>query len=1066
MALDQHLVLARYYLDVFGFRRFEEVQEALGRIQEGPRGDGNSHFFAVLASRTGCRLPPDDLARLDRNVLRREAFLRRSRRGFTLKYFQYFSLLQSECHFERLARDPVGLRDALNAWRNRLRQAREIPAEFKEFGDADLWRVAFFLATGGGKTLLMHAHTLQVAEHLVGGSAGSLFARRSGPRTFDHVLLVTPGEGLSGQHLRELAESGIPAVALVEARRDWERYRQHVKVVEIHKLAERAGGDGLSIELDELGKRNLVLVDEGHKGTGSEAQTWKSRQRALSVDGLLLEYSATFAQAVESAPQRARTDLLVEYGKAIISDYSYRYFHADGFGKDFEVLNVSNADEEHASSHLVGGLLLFYAQHRRFAEHGDVVRRYQVEAPLWVFVGSSVNAVRSVDQQKQSDVATVVRFLRRYLRDEEWAKAEIGRVLDGEGGFANEEGTDPFSILLGPWRAAGAGRLYERTVAELFRGRGDVEVWAIKAAEGEFGLRVSAGEGASAPYFGLINIGDGTAFRKHLEEQLGIKVKEDALSGSLFDAVGEVDSPIKLLIGSKKFIEGWSSWRVSTMALLNIGRGQGAQVIQLFGRGVRLRGLGQSLKRSKALPGDEHPPWLPTLETLYIFGWNADYIQEFRNILDREGVVSREVQVPVRGIENWPDALFVPTTPEGYASGRAVSWTLYPDVFKVRLDRRPVRSRLSTSSGNAPLLSVDKEPVGGETVGGGQLAAVVDHRRLWVDLVRYCEQQGYGNLAIPKPELRAVVEENCLLLLPEHHARDPERLQVEATAALCSYVDRFYARREREDEGSRLAPARLNREAGPGKQLLLDSYRVRARQATRDAELRGKLDTLLNDPAWGRDSAQTLPRLYFSQHLYNPLLLESQLFSISPPPLNAGEQRVVEDVREFWRASSDLPEYQGRALYMLRNLSQRGVVFFRRSGFYPDFILWLVGPGDAKRVVFLEPHGMEHEQDGVECDKLKAMSDLAARSGDEAFASAGLSLDGFLVTETPRERIVGADGLPWDALVRDHRLICLAKAEDLGEDGRARERARWVPVALRGSAGSGGGELPGGRDGC
>jgi hypothetical protein len=31
---------------------------------------------------------------------------------------------------------------------------------------------------------------------------------------------------------------------------------------------------------------------------------------------------------------------------------------------------------------------------------------------------------------------------------------------------------------------------------------------------------------------------------------------------------------VNLLIGSKKFTEGWSSWRVSTMGLMNVGKGK------------------------------------------------------------------------------------------------------------------------------------------------------------------------------------------------------------------------------------------------------------------------------------------------------------------------------------------------------------------------------------------------------------------------------------------------------------------------------------------------------------
>ena len=49
------------------------------------------------------------------------------------------------------------------------------------------------------------------------------------------------------------------------------------------------------------------------------------------------------------------------------------------------------------------------------------------------------------------------------------------------------------------------------------------------------------------------------------------------------------NSSINILIGSKKFSEGWNCWRVSTMGLMNIGQSEGSEIIQLFGRGVRLK---------------------------------------------------------------------------------------------------------------------------------------------------------------------------------------------------------------------------------------------------------------------------------------------------------------------------------------------------------------------------------------------------------------------------------------------------------------------------------------------
>ena len=66
---------------------------------------------------------------------------------------------------------------------------------------------------------------------------------------------------------------------------------------------------------------------------------------------------------------------------------------------------------------------------------------------------------------------------------------------------------------------------------------------------------------------------------------------EREFSGSLFHEINKPHSTVNLLIGSKKFTEGWNSWRVSTMGLMNVGKTEGSQIIQLFGRGVRLKGL-------------------------------------------------------------------------------------------------------------------------------------------------------------------------------------------------------------------------------------------------------------------------------------------------------------------------------------------------------------------------------------------------------------------------------------------------------------------------------------------
>src|SRR5262249_54552870 len=150
--------------------------------------------------------------------------------------------------------------------------------------------------------------------------------------------------------------------------------------------------------------------------------------------------------------------------------------------------------------------------------------------------------------------------------------------------------------------------------------------------------------GAENEAFGVINVGDDAKLVKLCEEH-GLATGEREFVGSLFHEINQPHSPVNLLIGSKKVTEGWSSWRVSTMGLMNVGKGEGAQIIQLFGRGVRLKGFDMSLKRSSRarLPeGVERPKHVGVLETLGIFGIHADYMAQFRDFLEEEGLPSND----------------------------------------------------------------------------------------------------------------------------------------------------------------------------------------------------------------------------------------------------------------------------------------------------------------------------------------------------------------------------------------------------------------------------------------
>ncbi len=1029
MNLDRSLVLNRFLHGLFGAERFDDLRHALKDQEEGPGPDGHSRFFHVLAGRSGLRIDRGSLTEYDTRILGYEARLAKQRRVEpfrTFKYFQYLALLYTEIYLDRLTADPGTFLRELDVFRASKADFGDIPV----FKPDELRRLAFFMATGSGKTLLLHVNILQLLHYLKSGKHPEALVRRSDGRTeLDNVLLITPGEGLSGQHLLELEDSGLDAGRFARSASGG-LFGPRIQVIEIHKLAEEPSGEGVSVPIAELGTRNLILVDEGHKGAGSEAQTWKSRQEALSRDGFLLEYSATFAQAIGAATKAVREDLLGTYGKAILFDYSYRYFYGDGYGKTFRVLNLKKASAAKAHELMLGGLLIFYQQAMLYRRHEEQLRTYNIEKPLWVLLGTSVSRKRpdekdtsAAAEEERTDVGEVVAFLRRFLEDPDWAVDRIAKTIAGESGFAElDSGNDLFENHLRHLAREEAEALYKHICRDLFHGQGGLEVVEITRS-GEIGLRVSAGSHKELPYFAIINIGDVADLRKHLERAVKIEVKEDVINDALFDRISRADSPINVLIGAKKFIEGWSSWRVSSMGLLRIGKGEGSQVIQLFGRGVRLKGRDKSLKRSHALGGA--PDWLQSLETLYIVGWNADYLQTFREMLAKEDLAKE--MAPLRVVQKkLPNWAVVPQTPKDFDCS-ADTWVLSDEGPRVVIDLLPQVVSLAPGAAGA---TEEAARAGAATTilpGEAPHSGLVDLDRLHAELVEYKVAKGYGNVYIRRSTLRNVLTSRCEFRMLAEEAREPAKVHQAASRALKTYLDRFVRLRERQAESAHAEPRLLVRE----RQVVYE-YRITIHVEGAGEKLLKEIEELLQKPIKNLlgDSGEPLPRLYLDWHLFNPLLLEGGKewqahVTVSPPPLVPSERKLVEDLRAFWEKNCMAPEYRDTEVYLLRNLPKVGVGLFLRSGFYPDFILWMRNrKTDATRVVFLDPHGLHHE--GVEGnDRFEAIEKLRALGQDARFKSKKISLDGYILapTETTPDKIPGAKNMTWDELEKKFPLL-------------------------------------------
>ncbi|MGH7928819.1 MAG: hypothetical protein ACREQV_13610 [Candidatus Binatia bacterium] len=166
MRLEQSLVLNRYLQSLLGVRDFSDLKHVLSGCKDGIGGDGQSHFFHALASQKNIAISEETLGGYDARLMSYEVRLAKARGGFSFKYFQYIALLYTEIFLDRLTAGPAQFLNELNSSLDKLKTREPSLRDFPGFAPEDLRRLAFFMATRSGKTLLLHVNLRQVLDYL------------------------------------------------------------------------------------------------------------------------------------------------------------------------------------------------------------------------------------------------------------------------------------------------------------------------------------------------------------------------------------------------------------------------------------------------------------------------------------------------------------------------------------------------------------------------------------------------------------------------------------------------------------------------------------------------------------------------------------------------------------------------------------------------------------------------------------------------------------------------------------------------------------------------------------
>ena len=1046
------LLLNQWLISLFGINPLREgasklpfhtLAEPLKDLRlEGLDKDNLHNFYQALVNSNLFwndlpMLSKDRLLVYEENIVHHTQAINAKRyRPVVWKYYQWLSLLFVEVYLDRYFSDREALLTALNEYVDRFNNRWPEYADMDYFNEDELNKLSLQNATGSGKTLLMHVNYLQYKHYS---------KKYSKNKDLSRVILISPNERLSEQHIAEFSESNI--CALHFSKEGLSLFTQargltRVDVLEITKLGDREGPN--TIATRSLGDQNLLLVDEGHRGLSGKSvkadeNAWFKNRAMLCEKGFTFEFSATFDQAVSG------TEHEDDYARTVVFDYSYRWFYEDGFGKDYQILNLPKSFEETRAIYLTACLLKFYQQLDIYKDKSQSFNLFNIEKPLWVFVGSTVKGSTKVEKAIISDVAQIIAFIADFLSNKDKACKRMEEILTGSGqdtGLLDSNGIDIFEgsfIWLAKTLNSGVSydELYKNILKRLFNTSigGHLVLDRVKGESGEIAMCV----GTSGTPFGLINVGDAKSLADHIEDVakqdgLLLTVEDSDFSEVSFDSVKESSSPINLLIGSKKFVEGWDCWRVSTLGLMHVGKSEGTQIIQLFGRGVRLKGYEWSLKRSGHSYAPSIPQYIEELETLNVFGVEADFMEKFRQFLADEGLAGNEKRrvftIPLNVTYDFGKKLQIIRPKRKADDGKEYNFkkdapvpnlgqlTEYLQLHPILSDWYP---RIQSIHSKKTAESIKKDDVKLMD----KHISFLNIDELYFELERFkCERSWY-NLNIDRVGIKRLLADKTwyTLFLPTARLEitgfdNIVLLQQVATELLKRFCDHYYNYCKR----SFIEPRLELRELTPDDdnipqedfyQLIVDGNEEQVIFAIE------KIKKELGENKQSLLKVGEFQACRFGMHLFQPLfhVRKSGKITILPVALNKSEFQFVTDLKDWSESNAIELENGGVELFLLRNLSRgKGVGFFEAGNFHPDFIFWMIVDG-KQYVTFIEPHGLLHE--GPASNKVqfhKRIKDIENR-----FANPDIILNSFILSWTNYSQLRW--GIPQEEMEANHILF-------------------------------------------
>lgn len=250
----------------------------------------------------------------------------------------------------------------------------------------------------------------------------------------------------------------------------------------------------------------------------------------------------------------------------------------------------------------------------------------------------------------------------------------------------------------------------------------------------------------------------------------------------------------------------------------------------------------------------------------------------------------------------------------------------------------------------------------------GEFIDLLNWDKIYHTILNYKVSKGFSNLRLCKDVLPEIIRSRDYKVYALSEQVCPQKyldlnnLEQIILVMLRSYTDKFYTYKLRQTETKQMQFSFIVKEEDNlsyGQYTLkIEIPKDKGERQKRRQEIE-KIKNLLKevDKLYQKDFDE-IPTLHFDRHLYTPLVVydkHKEFIKSEPGKLNDGETRFIRGLKDYLKKN----KMKDKEVFLLRNLSRRGIKFFQTSGFYPDFIMW-ARKNEEQTVVFIDPKGIRN----------------------------------------------------------------------------------------------------------